>query len=71
MGRIRASRGVRPDAYLIVAAGQPLYAPTLEQLAEIAECAIVDGLLQLGLLRLLRRVTGTRWAPTTSGRPPA
>jgi hypothetical protein len=29
---------VRPDAYLIVAAGQRLYAPTLEELAEIAEC---------------------------------
>jgi hypothetical protein len=28
---------VRPDAYLIVAAGQRLHAPTLEELAEIAE----------------------------------
>jgi hypothetical protein len=26
-------------AYLIVAAGQRLYAPTLEELAEIAQCA--------------------------------
>lgn len=34
---------VRPDAYLIVAAGQRLYAPTLEELAEIAECAIAAG----------------------------
>ena len=32
---------------------------------------LAHGLLHLGLLRLLRRVTGTRWAPTTSGRPPA
>jgi hypothetical protein len=30
---------VRPDAYLMIAAGQRLYAPTLEELAEIAECA--------------------------------
>jgi hypothetical protein len=32
-------RGMRPHAFLIVAAGQRLYAPTLEELAEIAECA--------------------------------
>jgi hypothetical protein len=25
---------------------------------------LAHGLLQLGLFRLLRRVTGTRWAPT-------
>jgi hypothetical protein len=31
---------VRPDAYLMIAAGQRLYAPALEELAEIAECAI-------------------------------
>jgi hypothetical protein len=31
---------MRPRAYLIVAAGQRLYAPTLEELAEIAEWAI-------------------------------
>jgi hypothetical protein len=30
---------MRPHDYLIVAAGQPLHAPTLEELAEIAECA--------------------------------
>jgi hypothetical protein len=34
---------MRPHVYLIVAAGQPLYAPTLEELAEIAECAIDAG----------------------------
>jgi hypothetical protein len=34
---------VRPDAYLIVAAGRPLYAPTPEELAEIAECALEAG----------------------------
>lgn len=34
---------MRPDAYLIVAAGQPLYAPTVAVLAEIAECAIATG----------------------------
>jgi hypothetical protein len=34
---------VRPDAYLIVAAGQRLYAPTPEELAEIAECALEAG----------------------------
>ena len=28
------------DRYLLVAAGQRLYAPTLDELAEIAECAI-------------------------------
>jgi hypothetical protein len=36
---LRLLRGVRPDAYLMVAAGQRLYAPSLEELAEIAECA--------------------------------
>jgi hypothetical protein len=30
---------MRPDANLLVAGGQRLYAPTLEELAEIAECA--------------------------------
>ena len=34
---------MRPDAYLIVADGQRLYAPTLEELAEIAECAARAG----------------------------
>jgi hypothetical protein len=34
---------MRPEAYLIVAAGQPLYAPTLEELAEIAQCATHAG----------------------------
>jgi hypothetical protein len=28
------------DRYLLVAAGQRLYAPTLDELAEIAQCAI-------------------------------
>jgi hypothetical protein len=31
---------MRPDAYLIGVAGQMLYAPTLAEVAEIAECAI-------------------------------
>jgi hypothetical protein len=30
-------------AYLIVAAGRRLYAPTLEELAEIAQCAAYAG----------------------------
>jgi hypothetical protein len=34
---------VRPNAYLLIAAGQPLYAPTPEELAEIAEYAIGAG----------------------------
>ncbi|MCA1681114.1 MAG: hypothetical protein LC777_20320, partial [Actinobacteria bacterium] len=34
---------MRPDAYLIVAAGRRLYAPTLEELAELAACAIDTG----------------------------
>ena len=34
---------MRPQAYLAVAAGQALYAPTLEALAEIAECATCVG----------------------------
>jgi hypothetical protein len=34
---------MQPRAYLIVAAGQPLYAPTLEELAELAECAARAG----------------------------
>jgi hypothetical protein len=29
---------------------------------------LAHGLLHLGLLRLLRRVTGTRWAPTPTGK---
>jgi hypothetical protein len=33
------SEGMQPRAYLIVAAGERLYAPTLEELAEIAERA--------------------------------
>jgi hypothetical protein len=31
------------DRYLLVAAGQRLYAPTLDELAEIAQCAIDAG----------------------------
>ena len=34
---------MRSDAYLIVAGGRRLYAPTLEELAEIAVCAIDAG----------------------------
>ena len=34
---------MRPDAYLLVAAGNALYAPTLEELTEIAECAVAAG----------------------------
>jgi hypothetical protein len=34
---------MRPQAYLLVAAGQALYAPTLEELAEIAKCATCAG----------------------------
>jgi hypothetical protein len=34
---------VRPDAYSIVAGGQRLYAPTPEELFEIAECALEAG----------------------------
>jgi hypothetical protein len=49
-------RGMRPDAYLIVAAGQRLYAPTL---AEIAECAIVAG----DRIELLRARTASGWRP--------
>ena len=29
---------------------------------------LAHGLLHLGLVRLLRRLTGTRWAPTPSGK---
>jgi hypothetical protein len=42
---------VRPDAYLIVAAGRWLYAPTLAELAEVAECALDAG-DRIELLRL-------------------
>jgi hypothetical protein len=35
--------GLRPDDYLIVATGRLLHAPTLAELAEIAECAIAAG----------------------------
>lgn len=31
------------DRYLLVAAGQQLYAPTLDELAEIAQCAVAAG----------------------------
>jgi hypothetical protein len=34
---------VWPDAYLIVVAGRALYAPMLDEFAEIAECAIEAG----------------------------
>ena len=42
---------MRPDAFLIVVAGRRLYASTLAELAEIAECAIDAG-DQIELLRL-------------------
>jgi hypothetical protein len=34
---------MRPQAYLLMAAGQPRYAPTLDELAEIAQCATCAG----------------------------
>jgi hypothetical protein len=37
------SGDTRPDAYLLVAAGNALCAPTLEELTEIAECAVAAG----------------------------
>jgi hypothetical protein len=46
-----------PDAYLIVAAGQPLYAPMLEELVEIAECAACAG----DRIELLRARTPRAW----------
>jgi hypothetical protein len=54
---VRPSRNVGPHAYLIVAAGQPLYAPTLEELAEIAECAVAMG----DRIELLRARTPRGW----------
>jgi hypothetical protein len=48
---------VRPDAYLIVAAGEVLHAPTLAELAEIAECAIAAG----DRIELLRAGTAGGW----------
>jgi hypothetical protein len=48
---------MRPGAYLIVAAGQPLYAPTLEELAELAECAARAG----DPIELLRAHTPRGW----------
>jgi hypothetical protein len=50
---------VRPDAFLIVAAGQRLYAPTPEELAEIAECAIEAG----DRIELVRARVGDAWRP--------
>jgi hypothetical protein len=52
---------MRPDAYLIVAAGEALYAPTLEELAEIAECA-----MELGdEIERLRARTSEGWRALT------
>jgi hypothetical protein len=48
---------MRPDAYLLVAAGNALYAPTLEELAEIAECAVAAG----DEIELLRAGTRCGW----------
>jgi hypothetical protein len=48
---------MRPHAYLIVAAGQRLFAPTLEELVEIAECAARAG----DAIELLRARTRRGW----------
>jgi hypothetical protein len=48
---------MQPHAYLIVAAGQRLYAPTLEELAEIAECAARAG----DPIELVRAGTPSGW----------
>ena len=48
---------MRAHAYLIVAANQRLYAPTLGELAEIAVCAIVAG----DEIELLRARTPRGW----------
>ena len=45
------------DAYLLVAAGNAVYAPTLEELAEIAECAVAAG----DEIELLRARTRCGW----------
>jgi hypothetical protein len=50
---------VRPDAYLIVAAGQRLYALTPEELAEIAECAHRAG----DRIELVFAQDGGAWRP--------
>jgi hypothetical protein len=50
---------VRPDAYLIVAAGRWLYAPTLAELAEVAECALDAG----DRIELLRVQHSGGWRP--------
>jgi hypothetical protein len=50
---------VRPDFYLIVPAGELLHAPTLAELAEIAECAIAEG----DRIELLRARTASGWRP--------
>jgi hypothetical protein len=49
--------GVRPDAYLIVAAGRLLHASALAELAEIAECAIAAR----DRIELLRARTASGW----------
>ena len=50
---------MRPDAYLIVAASGRLYAPTLAELAEIAEFAIDAG----DPIELARVGQAGRWRP--------
>ena len=50
---------MRPDAYLIVAAGRWLYAPTLAELAEGAECALDAG----DRIELLRVRHARGWRP--------
>jgi hypothetical protein len=50
---------MRPDADTIVAVGQRLYAPTLEELTEIAECALRCG----DPIELPRARTPQGWRP--------
>jgi hypothetical protein len=50
---------VRPDFYLIVPAGELLHAPTLAELAEIAECAIAEE-IGSSCCALVRQAVGGR-----------
>lgn len=58
-GSAAASPAVAADAYLIVAACQRLYAPSIDELAEIAECAIRAG----DQIERLRARTPAGWRP--------
>jgi hypothetical protein len=65
---------VRPDAYLIVAAGQRLYAPTPEELAKIAECAFeaadeIEGLRAHAAGMAGNEARGGRALPRSRHRP--